>query len=125
MRHCCNFYSFEDTPSTVSDEPQRPAIIEMISGRHYVEIVSIIKSYRQHVISFIKFVRNVSALAIYTTQTIDNSVINQLSSAAASYVPIRTTGDGNYLFNAVSLCLFGHEKCSLQLKVASVFIMLE
>ena len=72
----------------------------------------------------VKSLRN-KDLTEYDHQNIDYDYYRLVNYYTKNFVGLDTTKDGNCLFHAVSLNLFGTELNSFKIKLASVFICLE
>lgn len=73
-----------------------------------------------------KFFRSFNSLSYYNGQEIDllqNDILQKWNAYQA--VSLKTTGDGNCLYNAVSLSIFGNEDWSLDIKLCMIFILIE
>ena len=60
----------------------------------------------------------------FTNQEIDHTCV-ELYNYAQNIWPVKTTGDGNCLFHAISNSVYGNESQSYNLKLCSVFIVYE
>ena len=80
--------------------------------------------YRPQFIDLVKLLRNKS-LTEYNGQAIDYNYNRLIDLYTTNYVGLDTTKDGNCLFHAVSLNLFGSRLYSFKIKLATVFISLE
>lgn len=72
------------------------------------------------------FFRSFNGYRYYNGQDIDllqNDILQKWNAYQA--VSLKTTGDGNCLYNAVSLSIFGNEDWSLDIKLCMVFILIE
>ncbi|RNA05851.1 Chromo domain [Brachionus plicatilis] len=72
------------------------------------------------------FFRTFNGLSYYSGQDIDllqSDILQKWNAYQA--VSLRTTGDGNCLYNAISLSIFGNEDWSLDIKLCMIFILIE
>ena len=75
-------------------------------------------------IDLVKFFRN-QKLIFYYNQSIDYNFSALVELYSKAYRSISTSPDGNCLFNAVSINLFGNEIHSFNIKLVSAFILFE
>ena len=60
------------------------------------------------------------------THVVDMSVQEELlPSFTSEYIPMRTTGDGNCMYNTISIALHGTEEYTAHLRAISVYSLLE
>ena len=60
------------------------------------------------------------------THVVDMSVQEELlPSFTSQYVPVRTTGDGNCMYNTISIALHGTEEYTAHLRAITVHSLLE
>ena len=87
-----------------------------------------IKNYmylnRSQMVDLVKYLRN-KDLAEYNNQLIDLDYYRLVNIWAKNYVGVYTNKDGNCLFHAISLNLFGSESYTFQIRLAAVFMCLE
>ena len=79
---------------------------------------------RTQFIEVVKSLRNKNLIE-YDYQLIDYDYYGLINYYTKNYVVLDTTKDGNCLFHAVSLNLFGSELNSFKIKLAAVFICFE
>jgi hypothetical protein len=75
-------------------------------------------------VDLVKYLRN-KDLAEYNNQLIDLDYYRLVNIWAKNYVGVYTNKDGNCLFHAISLNLFGSESYTFQIRLAAVFMCLE
>ena len=90
------------------------------------EIQNCFNTYKPVFQRFLHFVRSVQPAIATESVSIDLHVGSTLHPAMMSeYVPVITTGDGNCLWNSVSISMFGNERMKLTLRFLTVYIMWE
>jgi hypothetical protein len=103
------------------------SLIELISGKQFAEIRTIITLHRAKLIKIVERCRR-CVLAKYSQalHKIDKDANKFVQKwARNSCVAVETMGGGNCLYGSVSLNLFGTEKDKHDLRVATVFMLLE
>jgi len=81
-------------------------------------------SNRSQFITKTKHFRSILNISFRTYQNLVN-YDRELGSISKNLVVARTTGDGNCLYNSISISLFGNEYYALDLKLCAVFIFFE
>ena len=79
---------------------------------------------RTQLVDLVKYLRN-KDLAEYNNQLIDSNYNRLVNFWSRHYVGLFTTKDGNCLFHAISLNLFGSELYSFHIRLATVFMCFE
>ncbi len=82
---------------------------------------------RLEIISIVNRLRSVSTISNWHDHSIQVNDSDALISKeiVADCVIVNTTGDGNCLFNACSLSLFGNERMAMDIRLCTVFILFE
>ena len=93
--------------------------------KSYSFIEKYVNVHRNQFISLVNMIRSVRYLPVYNYQESDLKLSNDFALNFDSYVCLKTTPDGNCLYNAVSLNLFGMEDYWPYIKLAMIFILFE
>lgn len=98
-----------------------PEILKPISKKDYNCIFNYFSTHRNDIIEKIRIIRNAPNV-YYTNEIIDSNcdfILNYTTNAYA----IQTTADGNCLFHAISIALFGNESQTYNIKLCTAFII--
>ena len=79
---------------------------------------------KTQLVDLVKYLRY-KDLAEYGNQLIDIDYYSLINFWAKNYIGLDTTKDGNCLFHAISLNLFGSESYSFKIRLATVFMCFE
>ncbi len=86
----------------------------------------IFETYRPQLIELISFFRTCEYLFICNNLLLkDEENHHFVSTKLVNCMVVQTLGDGNCLYNSISMSIFGNNSMSLNIKLASVFILLE
>ena len=94
--------------------------------RTFTEIESFCQLHQKQLNEVLRIIRDNDFDRVYTSEKVDRNfehIIKQTNDLN-SYMPIITTGDGNCLFNSISVIAFGHENEANLLRLVVVFILL-
>lgn len=90
---------------------------------NFKQLCNFFQLHRKDLISFIKYIRTNYVPFFHTEQIVDKGMHLHLEKISRDFVSIVTSGDGNCLFNALSICIFGDESKSMILKFCCTFII--
>jgi hypothetical protein len=99
-------------------EKNRNPVINMVKKISFSYFSSFRYLIKNILLSKVKRIRSIETISFFTDQTIVNEF-------AINGVVVHTTGNGNCLYNAVSLSLIGNEKLSNNIKLCTFFMLLE
>ena len=99
--------------------------LSSIQDKDYNFIKNYIALHRDQFIEKVQLLRNVIDLPFYRFQNVDETVSQIFSNKFKSFVFPKTTGDGNCLYNAISLVLFGDENKMETVKLSMLFSSFE
>jgi hypothetical protein len=97
--------------------------LESISGTSYVFIENCFVLHRKAIIQMIQYIRH-PRINYYNDQQIDDKW-NFVFNYSSSCYPILTTNDGDCLYHAVSISLFGDQSHTFCIKLCAAFIVNE
>ena len=115
-------YEFPDIDSYLDLE--HPIDLIFIQDKSFEYIKNYVHLNKNQFIDLVKSFRELNAY-FYSNLPVDidyNEIVNKYG---YDFVPLRTSPDGNCLFNAVSLHLCGNENGGFKLKLGSIFILFE
>ncbi|CAF0717108.1 unnamed protein product [Brachionus calyciflorus] len=100
--------------------------IHKIDGQKFTFLNKYISENQKYLIDLVKELRQYNQITYFSTQDMDQSHLSVLRHwECENGVPFHTTGDGNCLYNALSIALKGDETLSKDLRLAMVFIIFE
>ena len=99
--------------------------LSSVQSKYYNFIRDYIALHRDQCIVKFQLLRNVIDLPLYTFQTVDETVSQIFSNKFKSFLFPKTNGDGNCLYNAISLVLFGDENNMETAKLSMLFSSFE
>ena len=104
-------------------------IYEKLQFKTFYEVLNILNVNRAEIVNFVKFSRDFRGKFFFDNekhrlceQMLDVLVRNNLH---GHFNPIMTNGDGNCLYRAVSICMFGEDSFYKMIRIATVFILSE
>jgi hypothetical protein len=98
--------------------------IQAISGKKFDCIEKYFTEHRATIINMVKTIRNYNFIHSYTIQLID-SKCDFLYNYTKYLYPLETSSDGNCLFHATSISIYGDQSQSFNLKLCAAFIIYE
>ena len=100
-------------------------IYEQIKNKKFNQIQNLFNLKNDYIVNHIRMIRSISIDNYqYSAQDFYANHKKRLNLYENQY-PIKTTPDGNCLYNAISIILIGDESFYLVLKVCSIFLMLK
>ncbi|CAF1020572.1 unnamed protein product [Brachionus calyciflorus] len=100
--------------------------VEIICITEINYISNYIKNNGDFMISMVKYFRSIHGICYFNSNYYDVSHGSVLKKWNCHHgICLQTTGDGNCLYNSLSLALFGNESYSKNIKLCMVFIILE
>ena len=101
-----------------------PIDLGFLQNKSFEYIKNYVSLNKSQFIDLTKFFRGLF-LPLYNDQPIDIEYSDLAERVSQDFVPIYTSPNGNCLFNAISINLYGSESQSLKIKLASLFICFE
>ena len=105
-------------------DKEMPIDLGFLQNKSFEYIKNYVSLNKSQFIDLTKFFRGLF-LPLYNDQPIDIEYSDLAERVSQDFVPIYTSPNGNCLFNAISINLYGSESQSLKIKLASLFICFE